>query len=104
MAKEKSKRHQWTIKDIVLITLTALLLIILVVKSMFFDAYKPVDGDDFNKIEAYISETYDGFLYNSNILKIRVIEIKADDDKIAVHMRRYFLGVLPLGDTYGDVK
>lgn len=92
-----------SLKDKSLVTLAILLIIILAVKSNFYDAYKPNDGEDIKVIETYISETYDGPLYSSGILKIRLIKYIESEDEITVKLRRYFVGIFPIGDIYDDV-
>lgn len=95
------EKHKWSIKEKVLVVMTVLLLLVLIVKSCAFDAY---DGKPVIEIDRYMSETYDGTLYEFGILKVRLIEYKETDGNFAVHMRRYLLGILPLGDSYADVK
>ena len=97
----QTEKRKWSVKEKVLVVMTLLLFVVLIIKSCAFDAY---DGKSVAEIDRYISQTYDGTLYETGILKVRLIEYKETDGNYAVHMRRYLFGILPLGDLYADVK
>ncbi len=92
----------WTFgrREKVLLAATFILLIVVSVKSIYFDPYEPMETDDLSKANAYIGEQYDGFLYDNNLLKVRVIEFKETDEETRLHLRKYFLGVFPIGDVF----
>lgn len=93
-------------KDIVLILITLLALAILITKSVFFDEYKPVVNEELNLsiVTQHIEKTYDGFLYEKGILKIRLIDFKTHEDVQNIRLRRYFLGLVPMGDIYDSIN
>ncbi len=94
-------KRKITTKEKVLVVMTIVLFVVLIGKSVWFDAY---EGEPVPEIDQYMEETYDGILYDTGILKMRLIDYKEDKNNFAVHMRRYLLGILPLGDSYADVK
>ena len=96
------ENRQWTFgrREKVLLAATIILLIIVSVKSIYFDPYKVTQTDDLTEVEAFIDERYDGFFYDSNFLKVRVIEYKATDEETQLHLRKYFLGLFPIGDVF----
>ena len=103
--KKSKKKWHVTTKEKVLIAITLFFLIILIIKSVYFDPYKASPEDQIDKVEAYVSETYDSFLYDSGFLKIRLVDYKAlETGEIQMHLRKYVLGILPFGDAYGEVK
>lgn len=97
-------RHVWSTRDKALVALMILLIIVLALKSNLYDPYKPVPNEDLTVIETYISETYDGPLYSTGLLKIRLIKYIENNGEITVKLRRYVGGVFPIGDIYRDVK
>ena len=92
----------WTFgrREKVLLAATVILLVVVSVKSIYFDPYEPLGTDDLSEANAYIGEQYDGFLYDNNLLKVRVIEFKETDEETRLHLRKYFLGVFPIGDVF----
>ena len=103
----KRSKEKWriTTKEKVLVAITLIFLIILIVKSIYFDPYKLSPEDQIEKVDQYISETYDSFLYDSGFLKIRLIDYKSlETGEIQMHLRKYVLGILPFGDAYGEIK
>lgn len=97
-------RHDWNVRDKVLVAVMILLFVVLALKSNFYDPYKPEFGEDLTTIERYISETYDGPLYKAGLLKVRLIKYIESEDGMTVKLRRYVGGVFPIGDIYSDVK
>ncbi len=92
----------WTFgrREKVLLVATFILLIIISIKSIYFDPYEPVNTDELSEVGVFISEKYDGFFYENNLLKIRIIEFKETDEETRLHLRKYFLGVFPIGDVF----
>lgn len=97
-------RHVWSARDKALVALMILLIVVLALKSNIYDPYKPGLNEDITAIERHIAETYDGPLYKTGLLKIRLIKYIENDGEITVKLRRYVGGVFPIGDIYGDVK
>lgn len=95
---------QLSVRDKALILLAVLLSIVLAIKSNLYDPYKPQMDEDITVIENYISESYDGPLYDSGILKVRLIKYLEADGELTLKLRRYFIGVFPIGDIYRDVN
>lgn len=93
-------------KDYALILITIFVLVILVAKSIFFDEYKPAVNEEQNLsvVTQHIEKTYDGFLYETGILKIRLIDYKTHEDIQNIRLRRYFFGLLPMGDIYDSIN
>ena len=103
--QSKKEKRQITAKEKVLVAITLVFLVVLIVKSIYFDPYKAKPEDQIDKVDQYISQTYDSFLYDSGFLKIRLVDYKAlETGEIQMHLRKYILGILPFGDAYGDVK
>lgn len=96
------ENRQWTFgrREKVLLAVTVILLFVVSVKSIYFDPYEATQVDDLSEIEAFISVQYDGFLYENNLLKVRIIEFKSTDVETLLHLRKYFLGVFPIGDVF----
>lgn len=92
----------WTFgrREKVLLVATFILLIIISIKSIYFDPYEPVNTDELSEVGVFIDEKYDGFFYDNNLLKVRIIEFKETDDETRLHLRKYFLGVFPIGDVF----
>lgn len=92
----------WTFgrREKVLLAATVILLVVVSVKSIYFDPYEPLVTDDLSEANAYIGEQYDGFLYDNNLIKVRVIAFKETDEETRLHLRKYFLGVFPIGDVF----
>ncbi len=103
--KSNTKKWHITTKEKVLVVITLVFFIILIVKSVYFDPYKANPEDQIDKVDQYISETYDSFLYDSGFLKIRLVDYKAlETGEIQMHLRKYVLGILPFGDAYGEIE
>lgn len=100
----KTKKFKPSNKEVALIIIASILFVILVSKSLFFDAYKPDVNEELEFITQHIEQTYDGFLYDKGILKIRLIDYKNHEDGQNIRLRRYFLGLLPMGDIYDFLK
>lgn len=91
-------------RDKALIALTILMLIVLALKSHVYDPYRPEPGEDISIIESYIEDTYSGPLYKSGLLKIRLIKYIESEGDLTVKLRRYVVGIFPVGDIYSDVE
>lgn len=91
-------------KDWILITVTLILFAVLCIKSIVLDPYKPVEGQSLSAMEETIDTFYDGFLYEKNIVVIRIVDIKVEQDVEIAKVRKYLLGVLPFGDGYVERK
>ncbi|HAS74578.1 MAG TPA: hypothetical protein DCS67_10585 [Clostridiales bacterium UBA8960] len=96
-------RHEFSVRDKALIILAILLVIVLAVKSNFYDAYKPDVGEDITVIENFISQVYDGPIYESGLLKVRLIKYIESDGVFTLKLRRYFVGIFPIGEIYRDL-
>ncbi len=96
------ENRMWTFgrREKVLLVATVILMIVISIKSIYFDPYKSVGTVDLTEVEAYIGEQYDGFLYDNNLLKVRIIAIIATEEETKIHLRKYFLGVFPIGDVF----
>lgn len=91
-------------KDWVLIAVTLILFSVLCVKSVVLDPYKPIEGQSLSELEKNIDAFYDGFLYENNIIVIRIIDVKEEQDTEIAKVRKYLFGVLPFGDGYVERK
>lgn len=83
------------------VLVTIVLVLMLLMKSTLIDPYKTKNNDEelFKvTVEEVLAEEYDGFLYDNNIIKMRVIKIYKDDGKYYAKVRKYFLSVLPYSD------
>ena len=85
----------------------AVLLMVLVVKSLVLDPVKLEDPDEIefaSWVETKIEEEFDGFMYNSNLFVHRLVSVKTkteDEEELYVgKVRRYFLGILPMSEQY----
>jgi len=96
------ENRQWTFgrREKVLLVATIILLIVVSVKSIYFDPYETTLTDDLSEVEAFIGEEYNGFFYDNNLLKVRIIEFKETEEETRLHLRKYFLGVFPIGDVF----
>jgi hypothetical protein len=92
----------WTFgaREKVLLAVTIILLIVISVKSIYFDPYEPLVSEDLTETNVFIGEQYDGFLYDSNLLKVRVIAFQETEEETRLHLRKYFLGLFPIGDVF----
>lgn len=91
-------------KDWILIAVTLILFTVLCVKSIVLDPYKPTEGKSLSAMEETIDTFYDGFLYDKNIVVIRIVDIKEEQDVEIAKVRKYLFGVLPFGDGYVERK
>lgn len=90
-------------KEVVWILCVILLIALLSVKSVYFDPYKPVTFEDAHNLEiakTFTEEHYDGFFYKYNVLDIRIIKLRAEEETISVQTRKYVFGFFPFGDQY----
>lgn len=95
-------------REKILLISVILLLMVISVKSVAFDAFKPsTDSEKSMVVEAeqFIDQKHDGFLYTSHLLSTRIIEVaKTDAGLTKVHYRRYVLYLFPFGDEYQDIE
>lgn len=89
-------------KDIVLVSITLILLLSLMIKSVIFDAYTFQSETDKKLAQEYIDKEFDGKLYEWGLLSIRVIDVDVKESTTRYHLRKYVLGLLPFGDEYTD--
>lgn len=85
----------------------AVLLVLLVVKSLVLDPVKLEDPSEKRFaawVEAKIEVEFDGFLYDSNFFVHRLVSVKTkteeEEEMYVGKVRRYFLGVLPMSEQY----
>ncbi len=97
-----AENRLWTFgrREKVLLVATVILLIVISVKSIYFDPYEPLESENFTEVETFIDIQYDNFLYDAKLLKVRVIEYKTTDEETRLHLRKYFLGLFPIGDVF----
>ncbi len=103
----------------ILVLITIILVLVLLLKSLFLDSYKPSDEEleIYNIIEEII-EKKSNFIVNQKIVKIEVnnkyneenvkdknnisevdiLELKEDNYKYKVKVRKYLFYILPIGD------
>lgn len=97
-----------TLKEKVYVGIVVFLFVVLLVKSVWFDPIKVQDEGTqkiVDQVQAVIDEVHDGFVYNTGIVKIRIIEVKPDGpEDFKGHYRKYFAGFFPIGDTYFSSK
>ncbi|MBM7561775.1 hypothetical protein [Fusibacter tunisiensis] len=90
------------------IGLTLVLCVILGIKSFFIDPVKldsPEKKEIVEQMQVIIDEQYDHSIFTTGIVKVRIIEVKADGpDNFKGHYRKYLLGIFPIGDTYFSSK
>jgi len=89
-------------REKVLLAATAILMVVISIKSIYYDPYEPLLTDDMSDASLFIEAQYDGFLYDSHLLKVRIIEYKETDAETNLHLRKYFLGLFPIGDVYTE--
>lgn len=92
--------HVIGVREKVLIIATAIVLIALSYKSIYMDAYSLKATDNLVVVENYIEEQYDGFFYESGLLKIRIINFNNAENEAKLHLRKYLFGIVPIGDVY----
>lgn len=95
-------KRKFSTKDLVLITITAVLLLSLITKSVVFDAYTFQNEAEKKLAQEYIEHEFDGKLYEWGLLTIRVVDLDVKDTGTRYHLRKYVLGLLPFGDEYTD--
>lgn len=90
-------------KEMVWVLLLVILIILLSLKSVYFDPYKPDSMEDernFERAMAFTDEQYDGLLYKYHLMDIRIIKLRSEEGSIRVQTRKYVLGFFPFGDQY----
>lgn len=90
-------------KEVVWILCMVLLIVLLSVKSIYLDPFKPTSFEDEQSLElasAYTEKHYDGFLYKYNVLHVRIIKLRSEEDAIKIQTRKYVFGFFPFGDQY----
>lgn len=103
--KQNKTQFKVNTKEKILLILTLIFLIALIVKSLYFDPYEPKATDQIEKVDQYISETYDNFMYDLGIINVRLVDYnETESGAIQMHMRKYVLYIFPFGDAYGEVK
>lgn len=100
---KKSKR-ELTLKEKVLLSVTLILLLVLVGKSVFLDPYQFADEAEQMRAEAFVSDTFDGKLYEMGLLKAKIVNIEYKDNQVRYHSRKYFFGLLPFGDDFSEFQ
>lgn len=90
-------------KEVVWILSVVLLIALLSIKSIYMDPFKPVSIEEEQSYEiakAFTEEQYDGLLFKYNVLDVRVIKLRLEDNKISIQTRKYVFGFFPFGDQY----
>ncbi len=95
-------------REKILLISVSVLLVVISVKSVFFDAFKPsTDAEKVmvNEAQAFIEKKHNGILYDSHLLSTRIIQVgKTETDLTKVHYRKYVVFLFPFGDEYKDVE
>jgi len=76
--KKKKEKRPMNAREKSMIIVTVLMIVILFSKSIFFDEVKNLSGDElkFSKfIELTVDETYEGFIFDKNIVVLRTNKI-----------------------------
>lgn len=100
----KKSRRKLTLKEKVLLGVTLILLLVLVSKSVFFDPYQFADEAEQKRAETFISETFDGKLYEVGFLKAKIVNIEYKENQVRYHSRKYVFGLLPFGDDFSEFQ
>lgn len=90
-------------KEKIWILLVVILIVLLSIKSIYLDPFKPVSPEEVQHLEVaqtFTEDYYDGFLYKYHILDIRIIKIRPEDHTLKVQARKYVFGFFPFGDQY----
>lgn len=102
MTEEKEKtpitKREW-----ILVIAVIVLVIVLFIKSLFFDAYVPQTPDEqivYDEFEQIVSQEHDSALYQSHFLSTRIIAVREENQIIKGRYRKYILGVIPIGDEF----
>lgn len=95
-------------REKILLISVSILLVVIGVKSVFFDAFKPnteIEKAMVGEAQAFIEKKHSGILYDSHLLSTRIIQVaKTEDDLTKVHYRKYVVFLFPFGDEYKDVE
>lgn len=91
-----------SVKDLVLIIITVILLLSLIIKSVAFDAYEFENEADKQLAQGYIDSEFNDKVYEWGLLTVRVVDVDVKESATRYHLRKYVLGLLPFGDEYTD--
>ncbi|MDN5299255.1 MAG: hypothetical protein PWP51_1808 [Clostridiales bacterium] len=92
-------------RERVLVVAVILLLGVMGIKSIAFDGMKPANAAEAQMVaemQAVIEAKHDGFLYDSGLMKTRILAVKQEDGVLKGHYRKYVLWIFPMGDEYYD--
>ncbi len=97
-----------TVKEKLLIVAVALMVIAIGIKSIYFDPFVPQTESDkqlMSEAQTFIELKHDGSLYQSGIMKTRIIKVGfGEDGTKKVHYRKYVAVIFPFGDEYWDLE
>ncbi|MBS7528358.1 hypothetical protein KHM83_16840 [Fusibacter paucivorans] len=94
-------------RERVLVVVVIILLTVMGIKSIAFDSMIPANASEeqmVGEMQAIIEAKHDGILYDSGLMKTRILAVKQDDGVLKGHYRKYALWIFPMGDEYYDAS